>query len=91
MSGGLWFSAVAMIAAPDARWSAALAAAAFGALAYTLVQSPGYYVERRNPGMVAMFGGFWVVTLAFLALLITSINIFGGFAVTQRMLGMFRK
>ncbi|MEO0347012.1 MAG: Re/Si-specific NAD(P)(+) transhydrogenase subunit alpha [Pseudomonadota bacterium] len=36
-------------------------------------------------------GGFWVVTLAFLALLITSINIFGGFAVTQRMLSMFRK
>ncbi|MEL7297996.1 MAG: Re/Si-specific NAD(P)(+) transhydrogenase subunit alpha [Pseudomonadota bacterium] len=36
-------------------------------------------------------GGFWVVTLSFLALLITSINIFGGFAVTQRMLQMFRK
>ena len=36
-------------------------------------------------------GGFWVVTLSFLALLITSINIFGGFAVTQRMLSMFRK
>lgn len=36
-------------------------------------------------------GSFWVVSLAFLALLITSINIFGGFAVTQRMLQMFRK
>ena len=36
-------------------------------------------------------GGFWVVTLAVLALFITSINIFGGFAVTQRMLAMFRK
>ncbi|MEM7763409.1 MAG: Re/Si-specific NAD(P)(+) transhydrogenase subunit alpha [Pseudomonadota bacterium] len=36
-------------------------------------------------------GGFWVVALSFLALLITSINIFGGFAVTQRMLQMFRK
>ncbi|MFK8054070.1 MAG: Re/Si-specific NAD(P)(+) transhydrogenase subunit alpha [Woeseiaceae bacterium] len=36
-------------------------------------------------------GGFWVIALSFLALLITSINIFGGFAVTQRMLQMFRK
>ena len=36
-------------------------------------------------------GGFFVAVLALLALLITSINIFGGFAVTQRMLQMFRK
>ena len=32
-----------------------------------------------------------VVVLAGFALLITSINIFGGFAVTHRMLAMFRK
>ncbi|MEN7342444.1 MAG: Re/Si-specific NAD(P)(+) transhydrogenase subunit alpha [Pseudomonadota bacterium] len=36
-------------------------------------------------------GGFLVVGLSFVAVLITSINIFGGFAVTQRMLAMFRK
>lgn len=36
-------------------------------------------------------GSFIVSALAVLALLITSINIFGGFAVTQRMLDMFRK
>ncbi|MEL6870767.1 MAG: Re/Si-specific NAD(P)(+) transhydrogenase subunit alpha [Pseudomonadota bacterium] len=36
-------------------------------------------------------GSWWVVLLSFLALLITSINIFGGFAVTQRMLQMFQK
>ncbi len=36
-------------------------------------------------------GSFWVVALSTLALLITSINIFGGFAVTQRMLQMFQK
>ncbi len=35
--------------------------------------------------------GFLVVSLAALAVLITSVNIFGGFAVTQRMLKMFRK
>jgi NAD(P) transhydrogenase subunit alpha len=33
----------------------------------------------------------WVIWLAALAVLITSINIVGGFAVTQRMLNMFRK
>ncbi len=33
----------------------------------------------------------WVVWVSVFAVLITSINIFGGFAVTQRMLAMFRK
>lgn len=33
----------------------------------------------------------WVVFLSVIAILITSVNIFGGFAVTQRMLAMFRK
>ncbi|MEM7612380.1 MAG: Re/Si-specific NAD(P)(+) transhydrogenase subunit alpha, partial [Pseudomonadota bacterium] len=42
--------------------------------------------------LVQISSGSWVVVgLAFLALLITSINIFGGFAVTQRMLQMFQK
>jgi len=33
----------------------------------------------------------WILGLAFLALALTAINMFGGFAVTQRMLAMFRK
>lgn len=33
----------------------------------------------------------WVMWISAFAVLITSINIFGGFAVTQRMLAMFRK
>ncbi len=33
----------------------------------------------------------WVIILAGIAVLITSVNIVGGFAVTQRMLDMFRK
>jgi NAD(P) transhydrogenase subunit alpha len=33
----------------------------------------------------------WIVFLSALAVLITSINIFGGFAVTRRMLAMFSK
>jgi NAD(P) transhydrogenase subunit alpha len=33
----------------------------------------------------------WIMWLAGITVLITSINIFGGFAVTRRMLEMFRK
>ncbi len=36
-------------------------------------------------------GNFFVSVLAFIAILVASINIFGGFKVTQRMLAMFRK
>jgi hypothetical protein len=32
-------------------------------LAYTLIVSPGYYVERRNLPFVVVFAGFWVVTV----------------------------
>ncbi|MCA1174849.1 MULTISPECIES: Re/Si-specific NAD(P)(+) transhydrogenase subunit alpha [unclassified Pantoea] len=43
-------------------------------------------------GAVLQMGhGGWVTFLAFVAVLIASINIFGGFTVTQRMLKMFRK
>lgn len=33
----------------------------------------------------------WILGLAFVALALTAVNMFGGFAVTQRMLAMFRK
>ncbi len=36
-------------------------------------------------------GSAWVVILGALAVLMTSINIFGGFLVTRRMLAMFQK
>ncbi|MDG6894458.1 Re/Si-specific NAD(P)(+) transhydrogenase subunit alpha [Volucribacter amazonae] len=36
-------------------------------------------------------GSFFISLLAFIAILVASINIFGGFKVTQRMLSMFRK
>ncbi|QIW16031.1 NAD(P) transhydrogenase subunit alpha [Pasteurellaceae bacterium RH1A] len=36
-------------------------------------------------------GNFFIDILAFFAILVASINIFGGFKVTQRMLAMFRK
>jgi H+-translocating NAD(P) transhydrogenase subunit alpha len=36
-------------------------------------------------------GPIWARTLGFVALVFASVNIFGGFLVTQRMLGMYQK
>ncbi len=36
-------------------------------------------------------GPVWARTLGFVALIFASVNIFGGFLVTQRMLGMYQK
>ena len=36
-------------------------------------------------------GSWWAQALGFVALILASINIFGGFLVTQRMLGMYQK
>src|ERR1700739_3682552 len=36
-------------------------------------------------------GPFWSRSLGFVALVFASVNIFGGFLVTQRMLAMYRK
>lgn len=41
--------------------------------------------------LVQIGDGGWVTFLSFIAVLIASINIFGGFTVTQRMLKMFRR
>jgi NAD(P) transhydrogenase subunit alpha len=39
----------------------------------------------------AASGPLWARSMGFIALILASINIFGGFLVTQRMLGMYRK
>ena len=39
----------------------------------------------------AAAGPLWARAMGFIALILASINIFGGFLVTQRMLGMYRK
>ena len=36
-------------------------------------------------------GAWWARTFGFIALVLASVNIFGGFLVTQRMLGMYKK
>lgn len=46
----------------------------------------GALLQISQPG-----GNFFINILAFVAILVASINIFGGFRVTQRMLAMFRK
>jgi len=56
-------AAIATIADPEASWAAWPSAGAFGMLVYTLIQSPGYYVDHRDPAMLGMFAGVWVVTI----------------------------
>ena len=70
-AAALVVAGVVTIAEPEARWAGLVSAAAFSALVYTLVQSPGYYVERRDRAMVAMFGGFWLVTIPAIVLRFT--------------------
>ncbi|MBI4696468.1 MAG: Re/Si-specific NAD(P)(+) transhydrogenase subunit alpha [Gammaproteobacteria bacterium] len=52
--------------------------------AISSIISIGALIQISSPG-------FWMTVLAGLALLLTSVNTIGGFAVTQRMLAMFRK
>ena len=40
-----------------------LSSLSLGLLTYTLIVSPGYYVERRNLPLILVFAGFWVVTI----------------------------
>jgi len=50
----------------------------------------GALVEIAPPGHEITTGS-WILWLAVAAIVLTTINMFGGFAVTQRMLAMFRK
>ena len=47
----------------------------------------------HHPGALMQIGSgsAWVVILGALAVLMASVNIFGGFMVTRRMLAMFQK
>ena len=59
-----------------------------GALAVVLVEVFGVLVGAL---LQIGQGSLTVTILAFGAVLLATINIFGGFAVTRRMLGMFSK
>ena len=51
--------------------------------------SPAELLSLARSGGV-FYGGL-ILALAFVAILLASINVFGGFAVTRRMLSMFSK
>jgi NAD(P) transhydrogenase subunit alpha len=40
---------------------------------------------------IAEAGSGWAVAFGFIALILASVNIFGGFLVTERMLSMYKK
>lgn len=64
LTGAALVVAAAMtVAAPGGDGPMIASAAAFGSLAYTAIQSPGYYVESRDPAMLTMFCGVWLVTI----------------------------
>src|SRR6476469_1252832 len=44
-----------------------------------------------DAGGIGNDGPLWARVLVFFALILASVNIFGGFLVTQRMLGMYKK
>jgi len=54
-----------------------------GALLAVAVEVPGSWFEISGPAASKWFG--------FLAVILASVNIFGGFLVTQRMLAMYKK
>jgi NAD(P) transhydrogenase subunit alpha len=54
-----------------------------GALLAVAVEVPGSWLEISGPAASKWFG--------FLAVILASVNIFGGFLVTQRMLAMYKK
>jgi H+-translocating NAD(P) transhydrogenase subunit alpha len=62
---------------------------------FVLAVFVGYYVVALLAVGVALVandaGPLWARALGFVALAFASVNIFGGFLVTQRMLGMFQR
>lgn len=51
-----------------------------GMLTYTLIASPGYYVERHNIPAVVMFGGLWLLVLPAIILRFTAVRLFDAVA-----------
>jgi len=47
----------------DSLFAIVLSSLSLGMLTYTLIVSPGYYVERRNLPLIVVFGGFWIATI----------------------------
>ncbi|MEA2024652.1 MAG: hypothetical protein U9N79_10260 [Actinomycetota bacterium] len=54
---------VGVLVDDSASWAIMLSTFGLGMLAYTLIVSPGYYVERRNTPAVVMFGVLWLLAV----------------------------
>ena len=54
---------VAVLSDGDAPFAIVLSSLSLGMLTYTLIVSPGYYVECGNRPLILVFAGFWVVTI----------------------------
>jgi len=54
---------VAVLRDGETLFAIVLSSLSLGMLTYTLIVSPGYYVERRNLPLIIVFAGFWVVTI----------------------------
>jgi len=61
-----------------------------------LLHDAGGLCPRNHRGAVGVelacgSGPWWARAFGFVALVLASVNIFGGFLVTERMLGMYKK
>lgn len=54
----------------EASWSRLLAGVALGSLLYTVINSPGFYLDRGEPGPVLMFGILAVLTIVAIVALV---------------------
>jgi len=68
-----------------------IAAASGGAMHAVTNGAVDPFVFRFSIFVAGDKGPIWARVLGFIALIFASINIFGGFLVTQRMLGMYQK
>jgi hypothetical protein len=59
----LIFGGIAVLIDGESPLTVVLSSLGLGMLVYTLVVSPGYYVERRDAPLVWMFAGFWILTI----------------------------
>ncbi|MGL4833239.1 MAG: proton-translocating transhydrogenase family protein, partial [Shewanella sp.] len=103
-AGALGFAAVASVAPPEflSHFTVFLLSCVVGYYVVWNVShslhTPLMSVTNAISGIIVVGallqigqGSTLVTVMAFIAVLIASINIFGGFTVTQRMLKMFRK
>jgi len=63
ITGGL-----AVVVDGDAPSTVVLSSLGLGTLSYTLIVSPGYYVDRHNKPLVVMFMAIWLLMISVIAL-----------------------